>query len=138
MPVLTMRRTRQPSAGGQRGSVTAETAVLLPAVVLVAALCLWAVSAVAVHVRCLDAARSGARALARGEPVATVLASARQAAPSGAEVRTVDAGPGLVAVEVRSHVALPGPWPGGGPGVTVEARVVAGAEGPQEPGSGAP
>jgi hypothetical protein len=132
-----VRAARWSSARGQRGSVTAETAVLLPAVVLVAALCLWAVAAVAVQVRCLAAARSGARALARGEPVATVVASTLRAAPSGAEVRTNDAGPGLVAVEVRSHVALPGPWPGSGPGVTVEARVVAAAEGTEPPGGGA-
>lgn len=110
---------------GERGTATAELAVVLPALVLVALLCVWAVTAVAVHVRCLDAARAGARALARGEAPAAVAESAARAGPRGAQVGLEDVGEGLVAVEVRARVPLPGPWPGAGPGVTVGGRAVA-------------
>ena len=55
------------------GFVTAEVAVLLPALTLLTALCVSMVGAVVVHVRCLDAARTGARAVSRDEPVDAVL-----------------------------------------------------------------
>jgi len=111
-----------------RGSATAELAVVLPALVLVTVLCVWAVMSVAVHVACLDAARTGARGLARGEPVALVVDVAQERAPHGARVRVDHLGGGLVAVEVTARVALPGPWRGGGPGVTVGGRAVSVAE----------
>ena len=113
-----------------RGSATAETAVVLPALLLVTALCVWAVASVAVHVRCLDAARAGARAMARGEAAGVVVAFVERRAPPTADV-TVDEAPdgGLVSVEVRVRVALPGPWPGTGPGVVVGGRAVADVEG---------
>lgn len=113
----------------ERGSVTAELAVVLPAVVLVALLGIWSLTAVAVHVRCLDAARSGARALARGEPATAVVAVAHEAAPAGASVRTRAVDGGLAAVEVQVRVAMPGPWGRDGPGLTVGGRVVAQLEG---------
>ena len=40
--------------------------MVLPALVLLAMLGVWAVAAVAAHLRCVDAAGTGARALARG------------------------------------------------------------------------
>jgi hypothetical protein len=112
---------------GQRGSATAEVAVVLPALVLVTALCVWAVLVVAVHVQCLDAARTGARALARDEPVAAVRAMVEASGPQDAEVEVVRLGPDLVAVQVRARVGLPGPWRAG-PGVTVGGQVVAQSE----------
>ena len=106
--------------------MTAEVAVLLPALTLLAALCVSAVAAVAVHVRCLDAARTGARALARDEPVAVALAVTRARAPAGSEV-TVDHLPGgLVAVEVTATARLVGSL---GPGIRVGGDVVAAVEG---------
>lgn len=51
-----------------RGSVTAEFAIALPAVVLVLAACLGAGQAVALQVRVQDAAAAAARQLARGDP----------------------------------------------------------------------
>jgi hypothetical protein len=110
---------------GERGTATAELAVVLPALVLVAVLCVWAVTAIAVHVRCLDAARAGARALARGEAPAAVAASTSRAGPRGAQGGHEAVGEGLVAVEVRARVTFPGPWPGAAPGVTVGGRAVA-------------
>ena len=114
---------------GAGGTVTAELAVLLPALALLTALCVGAVSAVALHVRCLDAARSGARALARDEPVGAVVAAAEARAPRGAVVRVRFLDGGLVAVEVTARASLAGSMTGVGPGVTVGGRAVTEAEG---------
>jgi hypothetical protein len=71
---------------GQRGSITAETAVAFPALVVVLATALWGVSAAAAQVACVDAARAGARAAARGEPQTEVRAAVLRAAPPRANV----------------------------------------------------
>ncbi|WP_329262058.1 TadE family type IV pilus minor pilin [Actinoallomurus sp. NBC_01490] len=71
---------------GRRGSITAETAVALPALVVVLAVALWGVSAAAAQIACLDAARAGARAAARGEPQAEVRSAVLRAAPPNARV----------------------------------------------------
>jgi hypothetical protein len=121
-----VRCRRRLSGSGAGGFATAEVAVLLPALTLLAALCVSAVAAAAVHVRCLDAARTGARALARDEPVAVAVAATRARAPAGSEV-TVDHLPGgLVAVEVTATARLLGAF---GPGVRVGGDVVAAVEG---------
>lgn len=104
--------------------------MVLPALLLVTALCLWAVVSVAVHLQCLDAARTGARGVARSEALATVVAVVRERAPRGAQVRVRRLDGGLVAVEVTARVSLPGPWSGAGPGVTVGGQAVAAAEAP--------
>lgn len=89
--------------GAQRGAVTAETAVAIPGLLAVVALCLWGLMAAAVHLRCVEAARAGAREAARGEPVEVVRAYARERAPQGASVVVESAG-GLVRVEVTARV----------------------------------
>jgi hypothetical protein len=73
--------------------------VVIPVLVTVAALLIWAMAAAAAQVRCVDAARAAAREAARSETPARVREAARQAAPSGARVsvRTVD---GMVRVRV--------------------------------------
>jgi TadE-like protein len=89
------------------GSVTAETAVLLPTLVVVAATLMWLVSVGVAQVRCVDAARDAARALARDESAEVAVELARQVAPEGARVvvhRTGD----LVDVEVTYHATPPG------------------------------
>ena len=58
---------RSRSAEHDRGSVTAEFAVALPAIALVLAACLGSVHLVAQQVRLTDAAADAARALGRGE-----------------------------------------------------------------------
>jgi hypothetical protein len=80
--VATVPRSRS----GEHGSVTAETAVAFPALVVVMAVALWGVSAAAAQVACVDAARAGARAAARGEQTAAVRAAVLRAAPPGASV----------------------------------------------------
>ena len=114
------------------GTVTAETAVVLPSLLLVLGACVWVLSVLSAQMRCVDAAHEAARAAARGESVAAVRAAAVSAAPAGAAV-TVRAGLTQVTVEVAATV-----HPFGGlrrlvPGV----RVAASARATTEAGSGA-
>ena len=76
----------------ERGAATAELAVALPSLVIVLAVALAAVDLGLAQVRCVDAARLGARLLARGEPEGSVLAEVRAAAPHGAEVSVTSDG----------------------------------------------
>ncbi|MBW8701842.1 hypothetical protein MBT84_19740 [Streptomyces sp. MBT84] len=89
-----------------RGFVTAETAVVLPALVLFAMALVWVLLAVSAQIQCVDAARAGARAAARQEPPEVVAEMVRQAAPDGARV-TVNRRGELVHVLVVAHP--PGP-----------------------------
>jgi len=109
------------------GTATAELAVVLPAVVLLAASGVWAVAAAAAQLRCVDAAGTGARALARGETAAAVSRAVAEVAPAGAAVSISRTGE-LAVVEVRMTVRLPGPWPRAGPAVVVGERAVAAVE----------
>ena len=84
-----------------RGMVTAELAVVLPAVVLLLAVLLGGIGVAIGQVRCVDAARLGARAAARGDPAAHVESLVREAAPRGATVQ-VRRGGDRVVVLVRS------------------------------------
>ncbi|MQA83094.1 MAG: hypothetical protein GEV03_00330 [Streptosporangiales bacterium] len=82
---LVVRRGRR-RAGRDRGSVTAETAVVLPGLVLVLVASLWGVRAAAAQIACIDAARAGARAASRGEPLDAVRAEAARIGPAGARI----------------------------------------------------
>ncbi|MGV9242657.1 TadE family type IV pilus minor pilin [Streptomyces sp. NPDC003710] len=93
--------------GRDRGFVTAEAAVALPALVLFAAALLWALLAASAQIQCVDAARAGARAAARQEPAGVVRRVARQAAPDGAKI-TVSRQGDLVRVVVVAHPPGPG------------------------------
>lgn len=66
------------SADQERGSVTAELATVMPAVVLILGCCLGAVQLVGQQVRLTDAAADTARALARGDSASHVTALAEQ------------------------------------------------------------
>ncbi|GAA3839932.1 TadE family type IV pilus minor pilin [Streptomyces chiangmaiensis] len=93
-------------AGQDRGFVTAETAVVLPALVLFAMALVWALLTASAQIQCVDAARAGARAAARQEPSSVVEEVVRQAAPEGARVTVTRQGD-LVHVLVVAHP--PGP-----------------------------
>lgn len=97
---------------GQRGSITAETAVAFPALVVVLATALWGVSAAAAQVACVDAARAGARAAARGEPPPEVRAEVLRAAPPNANVSLVrDPATTRVVVRAEARPLLKGLFP---------------------------
>jgi hypothetical protein len=89
--------------GSDAGYVTAEAALVIPVLVLVCGTMLALVVAMSDHVECVDAARIGARALARGENQNAVLAAIRAAAPARAVITTRCDGP-LVEVTVSAAV----------------------------------
>jgi len=101
--------------------VTAETAVVLPVLLLVLAAAVAAVTVVGAQLRCVDAAREGARAAARGDPVTVVEALVARAAPEGATT-VVDVGEEQVRVTVSARIAPLGPVP---LRITVSADAVA-------------
>ncbi len=99
------------------GYVTAETAIVLPALVIVLGAALWAIAVASAQVRCVDAARDAARAAARGEPVSVVVAVAKLAGPPGCDVEVSHQGDRIV-VAVRARVG-----PAGGPLAAIPAPV---------------
>ncbi|MFG3112927.1 TadE family type IV pilus minor pilin [Streptomyces sp. NPDC048197] len=102
----TLRGARAaPRRARDTGSVTAETALVLPVLVVVVAVLIWGLMAACARIECVDAARAGARAAARSEPRTAVLAAARRVAPRGARVALVREGD---LVRVRVEAALPG------------------------------
>jgi hypothetical protein len=92
---------------GDTGYVTAEAAVVVPALVVFTAMLLWGLMTAAAQIRCVDAARAGARAAARSEPRAAALAAAATAAPRGAVVDLRRDGD-LVRVRVTARSLGPG------------------------------
>jgi hypothetical protein len=112
--------------------VTAETAVLLPVLVVVLAAAVFVLACVGAQLKCVDAARSGARAAARGEPAATVTRTAERLAPADARV-VVGAGGRLGGTATVEVVVQAQVRPFGGalravPAVRVAARAVAAVE----------
>lgn len=108
--------------------VTAEIAVALPALVLVLTIALSAVSMVIDELRCVDAARAGARLLARGEDPGHVRSDiSRQAPPAAEAVLAVDGD------RVRVEVSAPPPRLLRVLGVTVGPHAVAHAMAEQPP-----
>ncbi|GAA6527531.1 TadE family type IV pilus minor pilin [Intrasporangium sp. DVR] len=99
------------------GMVTAELAVAIPVVVFVLLICLAGLSAAIDQVRCVDAARAGSRAAARGDPLAEVHQLAQRAAPEGAVISVSRRG-GDALVTVRARA---GGWGGVVPTWTVTA-----------------
>jgi hypothetical protein len=116
---------------GQRGSVTAETAIVLPILVAFAVGLVWLVSLGVTSARCVDAAREAARALARGDSRPTAVALARRSAPEGSGIAVVATGD-VVEVTVSVDAHAPGPLLAALPavhltGTAVSALEVAGA-----------
>lgn len=102
------RRDRRPR--GDVGTVTAELALGLVAVVLVLAALLATTAAASARMRCLDAARTAARVAALGAGEAEVVAAAQRVVP-GADVALVREPPWL---EVTVTTDLAGAWFTGG------------------------
>jgi Flp pilus assembly protein TadG len=112
---------------GQRGSVTAETALVAPVLVALVFGLLWVVSLGITQARCLDAAREAARALARDDSTAVALTLARRSAPAGAHVRFERDG-AVAVVTVSVSTAPPGPVFAALPTVEVSAHAVSALE----------
>jgi hypothetical protein len=111
-------------SGKDRGAVTAEFAVALPAVLLLLALLLAGSAAGITQLRLEEAARAGARALARGEDAGAVEGIVRQLAGASASSSIVAEGEWL-SVTVSGRVSGPVgsivPW-------TLSARALARGE----------
>jgi Flp pilus assembly protein TadG len=115
--------------GSSHGAVTAEFAVALPAVLLLFGLLLAGSTAGMTQLRLEEAARAGARALARGEDAAAVNGIVRRLA-GGSATSAVDSDGEWLAVTVSGRVAgAVGslvPW-------TLTARAWARGESPDSP-----
>ncbi|MEV6165165.1 TadE family type IV pilus minor pilin [Streptomyces sp. NPDC052052] len=107
---------------GDRGAVTAEAAMVIPVLAVFALTLVWALMAASAQIRCVDAARAGARAAARSEPEGQVVEVTRSAAPGGAGVAVRRTGE-------LWRVRVAAPMPGLGPlALTLHAEAVALAE----------
>jgi TadE-like protein len=116
MPAVFAGQRRSVRAGGQgkdRGAVTAEFAVTLPAVVLLLALLLAGSAAGITQLRLEEAARAGARALARGDGSAAVEGIVRRLAGDAASASILAEGEWLrvtVAAKVSGPLGSIIPW----------------------------
>ncbi|MEU0563894.1 TadE family type IV pilus minor pilin [Nonomuraea sp. NPDC005983] len=121
-PTTPAKTTKQSPS---RGSITAETAAVLPALMIVLAAALWAIQAVGAQLECVDAARTAARAAARGEPLDQVRALVHSATRPEAHVdvsRTPDSTTVEISLDVRPA------WGASLPAVRVTASATAATE----------
>jgi Flp pilus assembly protein TadG len=117
-------RRRGGCSRDESGAATAELALGLPLLVALTAGLVWMLAVGAAQVRVIDASREAARAVARGDDVATARGLAERIAPEGARVR-VAVGGGEVVVTTTVRVTGPDGVLGSLPGVTVTADAVA-------------
>ncbi|MDP5227572.1 MULTISPECIES: TadE family type IV pilus minor pilin [Arthrobacter] len=123
---------RGAALAGSRGSVTAEFAVTLPALVLLLSLLMGAVAAGTQQLRLEEAARSAARAMARGETVEAARDGAARLAGGTVAVVVTPDGLGFVQAVVSAPApGVLGTWTRW----TLEARSTAAVE---DPGQGGP
>lgn len=113
------RADRPPAPDG--GTVTAEVAAALPALVLVLAVSLCGVVLAGAKLACVDAARAGVRAASRGEPLPAVRTAVTRALPAGARVMVRRDG---TTARVDVAVTMRIPLGGGLPLTTVRASAV--------------
>ncbi|SDP67745.1 hypothetical protein SAMN04489867_3425 [Pedococcus dokdonensis] len=93
--------------------VTVELAVAIPTLVLVVFVALSSLTTATDQVRCVDAARATARALARGDDQGAAVAAGRALSPSGASFTVSGGGSGAqVTVVVRGQPAAGLRWLG--------------------------
>lgn len=90
-----------------QGTVTAESVVVLPVLVLVAVSLIWLVSLGVVQIRAVDAARETARVVARGESTQAGISVGSRVAAPGSTI-SVSLGEQQVVVRVVSRVRGPG------------------------------
>jgi len=120
-------RLRRRRAAREQGYVTAETAVVLPVLLIVLTMAVWVLACVNAQLRCTDAAAMAARAAARGDSTSKAVAAGRLVAPQGADVQVSLVGEqahAQVQVEVRPF----GDALAGLPGFRVHSRAVAARE----------
>lgn len=100
-----MKATPRRHRAGRRtehGTVTAELALLFPVLMATIAAGVWAVGLVITNIRCVDAARDVARAVARGETEESAQTIGRRAAPEDASIEILTAD-GDVQVTIQTN-----------------------------------
>lgn len=75
---------------GDRGAVTAEMALVLPVLIALLILGIWSIGLVVMNIRCTDAARDVARAVARGDSPEQAEAIGHRTVPTGTITITRD------------------------------------------------
>ena len=105
----------------ERGSVTLEFAVLLPAVLVLAAVIMSLTAVSTAQIRGTDAARQAARMAAVGEPTAQITAAVRQITSPAADLDLQNDGQ-WVRITVSQPVKL---WGQLNLGITVQSRAQA-------------
>jgi hypothetical protein len=88
--------------------VTAEAAIVIPVIVLVAAALTWLVVLVIAQIQVVDAARDAARAMARGDDADAAIGHAVRVAPEGADVSVSESADQTVTVTVEVEARAPG------------------------------
>ncbi len=126
------RRPWRARPAGDRGAVTAELAVGMVAVAVVLLAVLATAAAGVAQLRCLDAARTGARVAALGEDDASAVAAARRALAGRAADVHVTRADGWVTVRVEAPFAG---W-SGPPGLRARASATSWAEPTSAPAVG--
>ncbi len=119
-----MRGLRRDHVSADRGAATAELALGIPLLVALTAGLVWMLAVGAAQVQVIDASREAARAVARGDEVASAEAVALRIAPEAAHVR-IEVGHSEVVVTTSVRVAGPGGLLGSLPGVMVSADAIA-------------
>ncbi len=113
----------------ERGTVTAEAAIVLPIIAFFALTVMWLVSVGVAKVATVDAARDAARAIARGEQPELAVEAARRTAPDGAVVDIAPERFGTVTVTVSVVAEAPGWLLVPLPAITVGSRATTLVEG---------
>ncbi|MFF7935766.1 TadE family type IV pilus minor pilin [Streptomyces sp. NPDC007940] len=99
---------RRRERAADQGFVTAESAMVLPVLVMFAMALVWGLLVVAAQIQCVDAARTGARAAAREDPDEAVVRVVRDTAPRDAQVTVAREGDRVRVVVVARPPALRG------------------------------
>jgi Flp pilus assembly protein TadG len=105
-PVARESRTHSSRRAKSRGAVTAEFAVAMPAVLMLLTMLLAGSAAGVTQLRLEEAARAGARALARGEDPAAIDGIVRKLA-GGSASSVVESGGDWLSVTVSVRLAGP-------------------------------
>lgn len=103
------RSARSSRLRDDRGSATAETAIVLPVVVLMVVVILLTGAGLGAQLRLESAARGAARELARGEESGAATETAQRIAGDGARVEVSGSGV-WVRVEVSRALEAPSGW----------------------------
>lgn len=115
--------------------VTAETAVVLPFVIALTLVLVWAVSLGVAQVRLVDATREAARMSARGDDLHQVRTAVREMAPDDARI-SLETGGGTTTVRISVEERFPVPLFDHAPSVRLDAEAVSATEGDRGAGRG--